>query len=125
MTDAIKLLINIRGFRAFSREAMTLEQLHDALKKMNDVVSERMAEDEKIEASNKEYKEKLEAYRQMLIADGIVIEDLVIKKPKKPRAKYKFTDANGEEQTWTGQGRRPKSLAVKIDNGASLDDFLI
>lgn len=40
-------------------------------------------------------------------------------------AKYKFT-IDGEERTWTGQGRMPAPLKEAIENeGKSLDDFLI
>ncbi|PSV04928.1 H-NS family nucleoid-associated regulatory protein, partial [Photobacterium kishitanii] len=34
-------------------------------------------------------------------------------------------DDNGNEKTWTGQGRTPKALKTSIENGANLDDFLI
>ena len=47
------------------------------------------------------------------------------KKRKARAAKYRFTDANGEEKTWTGQGRTPKPIATALANGKSLDDFLI
>ncbi|MGF1727512.1 H-NS family nucleoid-associated regulatory protein [Photobacterium nomapromontoriensis] len=132
MTDAIKLLMNIRSLRAFARESMTLEQLQEALEKLNQVVNERTAEEEQAKASNKEHEEKLEAYRQMLLSDGIDPEellDMTAKAPKKTRAvrqaKYMFTDENGEEKTWTGQGRTPSTLKNALDAGASLDEFLI
>lgn len=132
MTDAIKLLMNIRSLRAFARESMTLEQLQEALEKLNQVVNERTAEEEQAKAANKEHEEKLEAYRQMLLSDGIDPEELLAmtaKAPKKLRAvrpaKYKFTDENGEEKTWTGQGRTPSALKKALDDGANLDDFLI
>jgi DNA-binding protein StpA len=32
---------------------------------------------------------------------------------------------NGEEKTWTGQGRTPKPIASALANGKSLDEFLI
>ena len=64
----------------------------------------------------------------MLIADGIDPEELLglmSAKPKKstrpPRpAKYKYVDEDGQEKTWTGQGRTPKFLVDK-----NLEDFLI
>ncbi|MWL74780.1 H-NS histone family protein, partial [Escherichia coli] len=47
-------------------------------------------------------------------------------KKRKVRApKYRFTDADGQEKTWTGQGRTPKPISVALANGKSLDDFLI
>lgn len=132
MSDALKLLLNLRSLRAFARESMTLEQLQEALEKLTLVVNERTAEEEKAKAANKEREEKLETYRQMLLSDGIDPEELlaaVAKAPKKRReprpAKYKFIDGNGEEKTWTGQGRTPRDLQKALDEGANLDDFLI
>jgi DNA-binding protein StpA len=50
----------------------------------------------------------------------------VTAKKRKPReAKYRFIDQNGEEKTWTGQGRTPKPIASALADGKSLDDFLI
>jgi len=68
-------------------------------------------------------------------ADGISPTDLLgselaqtgkSTKKRKPReAKYRFIDQNGEEKTWTGQGRTPKPIASALAEGKSLDDFLI
>ncbi|MCD9538956.1 H-NS family nucleoid-associated regulatory protein [Photobacterium carnosum] len=127
MSDAIKLLLNLRSLRTASRE-ITLEQLQEALDKLTQIVNERTQEEEQLHAENKEHNEKLEAYREMLLADGIDPEELLqstIVKPKKsnraPRpAKYKYVDEDGQEKTWTGQGRTPKFLVDK-----DLKDFLI
>ena len=59
---------------------------------------------------NKEKEEKLEAYREMLLADGIDPEELLQimkattkKATRAPRpAKYKYIDEDGQEKTWTG-----------------------
>ncbi|RVS43282.1 DNA-binding protein, partial [Citrobacter freundii] len=40
-------------------------------------------------------------------------------------AKYKYTDENGNEQTWTGQGRTPKAITAAIEAGKTLEDFAI
>ncbi|MXG37181.1 H-NS histone family protein, partial [Escherichia coli] len=48
-----------------------------------------------------------------------------VKKRKVREAKYRFIDVNGEEKTWTGQGRTPKAIANALANGKTLDDFLI
>ena len=129
MTTAIKLLLNLR---ALSRKSIPLDQLQKALKNLSQVVNERIAEDAQEKSTSKEREEKLEIYRQMLLSDGLSIEDLLSiqeKAPKKPRAirpaKYKYIDDNQYEKTWTGQGRIPKILKTAVDNGANLDDFLI
>lgn len=71
----------------------------------------------------------------MLLRDGITVEELSDyitgeEKPKKQRkvrpAKYHFINTDGENQTWTGQGRTPAMIQNAIDNeGKTLDDFLI
>ncbi|TLS73443.1 H-NS family nucleoid-associated regulatory protein [Photobacterium damselae] len=125
MSD-LNILLNLRSLRVMSREC-TLEQLQEALEKLTQVVNERTQLEEQLRAENKEREEKLEAYRQMLIADGINPEELlnaINSAPKKskrePRpAKYRYVE-NGKEKTWTGQGRTPKFLV-----GKNLDEFLI
>ncbi|WP_419209776.1 H-NS family nucleoid-associated regulatory protein (plasmid) [Photobacterium leiognathi subsp. mandapamensis] len=128
MSDTMKLLLNLRSLRAVSRD-YSLEDLEDGLKKLTQVVNERVQEEEQLRAENKEKEEKLEAYRQMLLSDGIDPEELlhsIAKQPKSktkrtPRpAKYKYIDDDGQEKTWTGQGRTPKFLADK-----NLEDYLI
>ena len=48
------------------------------------------------------------------------------KSTRAPRpAKYKYTDENGNEQTWTGQGRTPKAITAAIEAGKTLEDFAI
>ncbi|MCE9953521.1 H-NS histone family protein, partial [Aeromonas allosaccharophila] len=32
---------------------------------------------------------------------------------------------DGQEKTWTGQGRMPKAIAEAVAAGKALDDFLI
>lgn len=132
MTDAIKLLMDIRKLRCFTRESITLEQLQEALDKLTQVVNERITEEAQEKAATKERDEKLEIYRQMLLSDGLTPEDLLSMPDKtqkylriKRPSKYKYIDNNGDEKTWTGQGRTPKALKTSIDNGANLDDFLI
>ncbi|MGR5283567.1 H-NS family histone-like protein [Photobacterium damselae] len=128
MSETISVLLNLRTLRAQSRE-LTLEQLQEGLDKLTQVVNERIEVEEQLLAENREKEEKLEAYRQLLLADGIDPEELVAsmsaskskKASRTPRpAKYRYTDENGQEKTWTGQGRTPKFLADK-----NLDDYLI
>lgn len=40
-------------------------------------------------------------------------------------AKYKYTDDQGNDKTWTGQGRTPKAIADAIASGKTLQDFEI
>ncbi|HIF9267471.1 H-NS family histone-like protein [Photobacterium damselae] len=84
---------------------------------------------EQLLAENREKEEKLETYQQLLLADGIDPEELIAtmstsKTNKSTRAirlaKYHYTNENGQENTWTAQGRTLKFLA---DN--NLDDYRI
>ncbi|GAB3524930.1 H-NS family histone-like protein [Photobacterium alginatilyticum] len=133
MSDVFTTLLNLRSLRAAAREEFTLEQLQEALEKLQTVVAEREEAEAESRQAEKEKEHKLNAYREMLIADGIDPEELLAtladtpKKSKRaPRpAKYKYT-IDGEERTWTGQGRMPAPVKHAIDNeGKSLEDFLI
>ena len=47
------------------------------------------------------------------------------KSKRAPRpAKYKYQE-DGQEKTWTGQGRMPKAIAEQVALGKDLNDFLI
>ncbi|PSW07452.1 H-NS family nucleoid-associated regulatory protein [Photobacterium lipolyticum] len=131
MSDVMKALLNLRSLRALSRE-YTLEQLQEALEKLQTVVSEREESEAEEIAKENERKEKLDHYREMLLADGIDPEELLSTLAKAPKAKrasrpakYKFIDENGEEKTWTGQGRTPSALKKALDAGQSIEDFEI
>ena len=131
MSDVFKTLLNLRSLRVTARE-MALEDLQEGLQKLQTVVAEREEAEAEERAKNKEREDKLQFYREMLADEGIKPEELVAMlagtpKPKRaPRpAKYKFTDENGEEKTWTGQGRTPSGLKRLLDDGKSLEDFLI
>lgn len=134
MSELTKTLLNIRSLRAYSRE-LTLEQLEEALDKLTTVAIERRETEEEEQAQKAAQEAKMASIAQQINADGIDVDALIEalsnnKKPQKtprpPRpAKYKYTDANGEEKTWTGQGRTPAAIQEELDAGKSLDDFLI
>ncbi|WP_297481405.1 H-NS family nucleoid-associated regulatory protein [uncultured Photobacterium sp.] len=131
MSDAMKALLNLRSLRALSRE-YTLEQLEEALDKLTTVVTERSEAEAEEQAKETERNEKLAQYREMLLADGIDPEELLASLAKTPKtkratrpAKYKFIDENGDEKTWTGQGRTPSALKKALDDGQALEEFEI
>lgn len=137
MSEITKTLLNIRSLRAFSRD-LTLEQLEEALEKLTIVVQERQeleAEDRAIKA---EREAKLAEYAQQIAKDGIDLNDLIAalsgesksktnktksKRPPRP-AKYKYM-LNGEEKTWTGQGRTPSAIQTLLAQGHKLEEFII
>ncbi|MCO5781360.1 H-NS family nucleoid-associated regulatory protein [Citrobacter meridianamericanus] len=134
MSEALKALNNIRTLRAQARET-ELEVLEEMLEKLTAIVEDRRAEENAIRKEQEERMAKLEAFRQKLLEDGIDPAELLAtvgssqtktKSTRTPRpAKYKYTDENGKEQTWTGQGRTPKALAIAIKAGKTLEDFAI
>lgn len=134
MSEALKALNNIRTLRTQARET-DLATLEEMLEKFSAVVEDRREEESSVRKEQEERQAKLEAFRQKLLEDGIDPSELLAtvgssqpkaKSPRAPRpAKYKYTDENGNEQTWTGQGRTPKVIAVAIEAGKTLEDFAI
>ncbi|RRF75151.1 DNA-binding protein [Klebsiella pneumoniae] len=132
MSETLKALNNIRTLRAQARET-DLTTLEEMLEKLSVIVDERREDENAALKKQEEHQAKLEAFRQKLLEDGIDPAELLAtvgssqpkaKSPRAPRpAKYKYTDENGNEQTWTGQGRTPKVIAVAIEAGKTLEDF--
>lgn len=136
MSDLLKTLSNIRSLRVLAREA-SLEQLELIAEKIAFVIEEKKEEIKTQEAENAKRLEGLKKYQELLAQDGISAEELVLllagtnterkkREPRAPRpAKYKFIDANGNEKTWTGQGRTPREIQQALNAGKSLADFAI
>ncbi|HCJ5565254.1 TPA: H-NS histone family protein [Escherichia coli] len=134
MSDNLKTLNNIRNLRAQARE-LTPETLEDMLEKLTIVVEERREEEASLRKEQEEKQEKLEVFRQKLLEDGIDPEELLsnvilfsskTRAKRAPRlAKYKYIDTDGSEKTWTGQGRTPRTIALALESGKSLEDFEI
>ncbi|MGF1747096.1 H-NS family nucleoid-associated regulatory protein [Vibrio minamisatsumaniensis] len=134
MSELTKTLLNIRSLRAFSRE-LTLEQLEEALDKLTIVVQERQESEAEERAAKEEQEAKLSAIAEQIAKDGIDVADLIAalsgeaktktaKRAPRP-AKYTYVDGNGNEKTWTGQGRTPSAIQEQLDAGKSLEEFAI
>ncbi|WP_409306794.1 H-NS family nucleoid-associated regulatory protein [Pectobacterium sp. B1J-3] len=132
MSEALKVLNNIRTLRAQARE-LDLATLEEMLEKLTAIVEDRREEEANAQQQNAERQAKLEAFRAQLLADGIDPAELLegispksAKAKREPRpAKYKYVDENGNEQTWTGQGRTPKVIKEALENDNRLEDFEI
>ncbi|MBC0855483.1 H-NS family nucleoid-associated regulatory protein [Pantoea stewartii] len=135
MSEEFKAFSNIRTLRAQSRET-SLEILEEILDKLTSIVEEKRHEEESGMKEKEKRKVKLDAIREQLLADGIDPQELLghygsssaskKKSSRNPRpAKYKYTDENGNEKSWTGQGRTPKAIKSALDTGKNLDDFMI
>jgi DNA-binding protein H-NS len=135
MNEFLKTLLNIRSLRAALRE-LSFEQLEEAKEKFDQIYTERFESTEKERAEQAEHQRKLAEFSEMLKQAGVDPRDLLSntasatpaasnKAKRAPRpAKYKYQE-DGQEKTWTGQGRMPKAIAELIEQGKSLDDFLI
>ena len=136
MNDFLKTLLNIRSLRVALRE-LSFEQLEEAKEKFDLVYTERFESTEKERAEQAEHQRKLAEFSEMLKQAGVDPRDLVSsatpavaanagnKAKRAPRpAKYKYQE-DGQEKTWTGQGRMPKAIAEAVASGRALEEFLI
>lgn len=135
MNEFLKTLLNIRSLRAALRE-LSFEQLVEVKEKLDEVFAEREQQENKIKAESAERLQKLAEFTELLKAAGIDPSELVgtaapakadgsAKAKRAPRpAKYKYAE-DGQEKTWTGQGRMPKAIAEAVANGRALEEFLI
>lgn len=133
MSIMLQKLNNIRSLRALSRE-FSIDVLEEMLEKLRIVTEEKRSEEAEMLENQAEKQEKINALLDLMRAEGFTADDLLggavapvsngKKRAARP-AKYRFTDVNGEQKSWTGQGRMPKPIAQAIANGKSLEDFLI
>ncbi|MCX7132096.1 H-NS family nucleoid-associated regulatory protein [Aeromonas sp.] len=135
MNDFLKTLLNIRSLRAALRE-LSFEQLVEVKEKLDEVFAEREQHETRLREESAERLQKLAEFTAMLRDAGIDPSELVgtattakaestVKNRRALRpAKYRYTE-DGQENTWTGQGRMPKTIAAAIEGGKVLDDFLI
>ncbi|WP_109432457.1 H-NS family nucleoid-associated regulatory protein [Aggregatibacter segnis] len=132
MTEVLKVLTNIRSLRVLAKNE-SLELLESILEKLQLVISEKREELLKIQQEEKERQERIAKYKDLLKKEGITVDELAeilgAEVPRKKRearpAKYQYVDENGVTKTWTGQGRTPKAIQIKLDKGQSLSDFEI
>lgn len=133
MSVMLHKLNNIRTLRAMARE-FSIDVLEEMLEKFRIVTEEKRSEEESLRENMAEKQEKINSLLELMKAEGISPDELLRdtaapaaagKKRAARPAKYRFTDLNGEQKSWTGQGRMPKPIAQAIANGKSLDDFLI
>lgn len=133
--EVLRTFTNIRSLRALLRMA-TPEQLGDIEDKFLSTMDEVRKEREEELKKEEERKAVLADFAKQLEAAGISPEELLPqassekasrsqRAQRAPRpAKYKYME-DGQEKTWTGQGRMPKAIAEQVSSGATLENFLI
>ncbi|OOF36084.1 H-NS family nucleoid-associated regulatory protein [Rodentibacter heidelbergensis] len=134
MTDLTKAFTNLRTIRSVVRE-LSLEQAESTLKKFEEAVAEKRVQMAEIQQAEMERKARIAKYKELLKQEGITAEELQeivgvsvsgVRAKREPRpAKYQYTDKNGKQKTWTGQGRTPSIIQAALDAGKSLSDFEI
>jgi DNA-binding protein H-NS len=135
LSDLKQTLLNLRLLRAHTRE-LDLESLEGSLEKLRTIVIERREEAEEERLIQEARSAKLEEFARRIVTEDIDVEALLdalerieqgkTKRIRKKRpALYSYTTPDGHARSWTGQGRTPSVIQSAIDNGGSLEDFLI
>ncbi len=133
--ELMKILTNQRRLRAFFR-SIPSHHVPSIANNVDCIAKEIEQEEERKQREQKARAEKIAEYRSLLAAEGIKIDDLIssneldITSPTRtkrdPRpAKYEYVDVDGNKRQWTGQGRQPVPIRTAIENGMTLEDFLI
>ena len=79
-----------------------------------------------IEVRHEEERQKIADQLQELAAShGYTVNEVFgIRNMRKP-AKVKYRNPENPKQTWTGRGRKPVWLVECLENGSSLEEFII
>jgi DNA-binding protein H-NS len=130
MNDFLRIITHARRFKSAIRE-LGIEQLEEVKIKLQKIIDDRILEEKAARTENAERDEKIRKYRELLAADGIDPDELqdgssgkIGKRPPR-QPKYEIWNEAGEHITWTGQGRMPNVFKSRIEDGESLDTFLI
>ena len=127
MSELIKKLSNLRSVRMLAKD-LSLTHLEDIAAKFASIIEEKKDELLRIEQQELERREKVAALKEQVEKSGLTREELASllldgtqatdRKKRTPRpAKYQYTDENGKQKTWTGQGRTPKTIQDALDRG--------
>ncbi|SDO73702.1 H-NS histone family protein [Desulforhopalus singaporensis] len=130
MSEFIRIITHARRFKSAVKD-LGIEQLEEIKNKLDKIMEDRLEEEAEEEKKNAERIAKINKYKEMLEADGIGLSELQeaeagnIRKrtPRKP--KYEIWNESGERITWTGQGRMPNIFKARLEEGESMDTFLI
>ena len=139
--ELLKILCSVRSLRVAMRDLPmeTQEKIQDnVLMVVSDNQTAFQIQEEERKRKEQERQAAIEKVNELLAQNGMTFNDLLpvvgaaasdspakTKQKRQPRdPKYRWVQ-DGEEKTWTGQGKTPKFLAEKLAAGRSLDEFLI
>lgn len=130
MSEFVRIITHARRFKSAVKE-VGVERLEEIKMRLEEIIADRVAEEEKAKVANEKRLDKIREYREQLAADGIDPEELqdgsAVKTGKRaPRQpKYEIWDKDGKHITWTGQGRTPNVFKERIETGDPIETFLI
>lgn len=130
----LKSLMSVRSMRPVLRE-LSVEQIERIQANLSEIKQEHIQFEAEQREKLKEKADKIARIRELMAEDNISADEILgndpvseLIKPRKRKVvepKYAYKDADGNEKTWTGQGRTPKIIQEALDSGKTLDDFMI
>ncbi|MGL4612901.1 MAG: H-NS family nucleoid-associated regulatory protein [Shewanella sp.] len=130
MSDFLEILTHGRRFKAAVKD-LSVDELRDLAAKLDKIIVERESMEQEEQLAMAARNAKIEEIRQQMEAVGLSIDDLggvavkAVSKKRAPRpAKYQI-EVDGELIQWTGQGRMPTVFKNALNNGRTMEDFLI
>ncbi|MGS0681143.1 H-NS histone family protein [Shewanella sp. 125m-7] len=130
MSDFLEILTHGRRFKAAVKE-LSLNDLKELSVKLEKIIEEKSSQQAEEQEAMAERNAKIEEIRKQMEAIGLSVDDIgglaVKAAPKKraPRpAKYQI-EVEGEMVQWTGQGRMPTVFKNQLEQGRTMEDFLI
>lgn len=127
-----RVLSNIRSVRVMARE-VDFDLLLEMHEKLGAAIDERRIDAEKEKAEQAERENKRQELLQLIQSEGFDPQELISgesnkKKSKKAsvsrKPKYQFME-DGEMKQWAGVGRKPKVIQEALNQGRTLESFLI
>lgn len=132
MNDFTNILTHGRRLQGAVKE-LSVDELLTVADKLNNIIENRKVKEMEQLVEQKAKQEKLDSILAQLEDAGLGVDDLRRVEPAKKSLrtgqkrpiKYKLTDSEGNEHTWTGIGRMPKVYAAALESGKSLDQYSI
>ncbi|MCH8492180.1 MAG: H-NS histone family protein [Idiomarina sp.] len=136
MSEFTDILTHARRLNAATKE-LTVAELSEVASKLAGIIEQRKEDEAEQERALAAKQLEVARIRKEIEAAGLSPEDILggavsstktasKKQARTPRpAKYKYIDANGQQKTWTGQGRTPKAIQEALDAGRSLNEFAL
>ena len=105
MSFMLQKLNNIRSLRAMAREFST-DVLEEMLEKLRIVTEEKRAEQQKTQQQQAEYQEKINTWLELMVADGISPDELVLHEMAPAKSSKKRKPRPGEISLYRSYWRR-------------------